>query len=431
MKSLALSALCLVFAAAPAFAQEKAPEKSDTDKKLAELERKVDILSKELEREKTGTTFGVAGEEGSFGMGAAASKVYAAAPGLSIGGYGEILYTALDSKLQDGTRVGSQKSLDALRAVLYVGYKFNDKIVFNSEMEWEHGGFSDLHPEGEAIVEFAYLDFLIDKKFNVRAGQMLVPMGFINELHEPPAFLGANRPFMEREGGIIPTTWHENGVGIHGDLPYNLSYRLYVMNGLNADGFSAEGISGGRQDANKAKAQSLAWTGRLDWSFMPGAMVGASFFTGNSNQASTGEALRTTVADLHAEWRGQGFQVRGLYARTTNAEAGIVANYVPADAQYGVGTKQWGGYLEAGYDVFRGAFGKQSLTPFVRWERLNTQASVALGAVADGANDQTVLTAGAAWKPIPNVALKADFSKVENHANTGRNQFNMALGYYF
>ncbi|HJW07984.1 MAG TPA: hypothetical protein VJ483_00015 [Holophagaceae bacterium] len=429
MKVLALPALALALAAAPAFAQEK--DTRTPDQKLADLERKVDILSKELEQQKTGSTFSVAGEEGAFGLGAAASKVYGSTPGLSIGGYGEILYTAQDSKLQDGTRVGSEKSLDALRAVLYVGYKFNDRIVFNSEMEWEHGGFSDEHPEGEAIVEFAYLDFLVTKAFNVRAGQMLVPMGFINELHEPPAFLGAQRPFVEQEGGIIPTTWHENGVGFHGDLPLNLSYRLYVMNGLNADGFSAEGIGGGRQDANKANAQSLAWTGRLDWAFMPGASVGTSFYTGNSNQSGNPEPLRTTVADLHAEWRGYGFQVRGLYARSTNSKAGIEASYTPADAQYAVGTRQWGGYLEAGYDVFRGSFGKQSLTPYARWERLNTQAEVAAGIAPTGEFDQSIVTAGAAWKPIPNVAVKVDFSRIENRAKTGRDQFNLALGYYF
>ncbi|HJU82822.1 MAG TPA: hypothetical protein VJ600_01290 [Holophagaceae bacterium] len=431
MKPLTLSALCLALAAAPAFAQGKPAEPPTTDQKLQELERKVDILSRELEQQKTGATFAVAGEQGEHGLGAAASKVYAAAPGLSIGGYGEILYTAQDSKLQDGTRVGSEKSLDALRGVLYVGFKFSDRIVFNSEMEWEHGGFSDEHPEGEAIMEFAYLDFLIDKRFNVRAGQMLVPMGFINELHEPPAFLGAQRPFVEQEGGIIPTTWHENGVGVHGDLPGNLSYRIYVMNGLNAEGFSAEGIGGGRQDANKANAHSLAWTGRLDWTFMPGASVGGSFYTGNSNQSGDAESLRTTVADLHAEWRAYGFQVRGLYARSTNAKGGVEAAFAPTDPQYQVGTKQWGGYLEVGYDVLRGRFGKQALIPYARWERLDTQAEVAAGVVPTGEFDQSVLTGGVSWKPIPNVAVKADVSRIENHANTGRNQFNLALGYYF
>ena len=94
--------------------------------------------------------------------------------------------------------LGTDTRLDALRLVLYTGYKFNDRIVFNSEIEFEHGGYSDEHTEGEAKVEFAYLDFLINKAFNVRAGMMLVPMGFINELHEPPAFLGARRPQVER-----------------------------------------------------------------------------------------------------------------------------------------------------------------------------------------------------------------------------------------
>ncbi len=431
MKSM-LTALALALLAIPASSQD-AP-KPDPEKRVADLERKLDILSRQLEAQTTGA-MPEAPEQGRYGLGSAASKVYESKGGLSIGGYGEFLYSNIESKVQDGSHAVNQRSLDALRLILYTGYKFTDKIVFNSEVEFEHGGYSDEHKEGEAKVEFAYLDFLLNKAVNIRAGMVLLPVGFINEQHEPPAFLGSQRPFTETI--IIPSTWHENGVGVHGVLPLNFSYQLYLVNGLSAlgkgeegetEGFSASGIKGGRQAGKKATAASLAWTGRLDWSFMPGAQLGGSFYSGNSNQSGEGKAIMTTLWDVHAEYRAGGLQVRGIYSTMTNSKAGVEAIATGLQARE-VGTRQFGGYLEAGYDVLRG--GKQSLIPFFRWERLNAQSEVVSGVVADGANDQTVLTVGVNYKPIPNVAVKADYQKLENRARTGRNQFNVALGYYF
>ncbi len=421
MKLLVRPLLCALLTSA-AWAQDK----PDPDKRMVDLERRVEALSRELESLKTGTAAPALTEEGRFGLGASASKVYGAAPGLSVGGYGELLYEGKASTLQSGTHVGSEKTADALRMVLYTGYKFSDRIVFNAELEFEHGGFSDEHPEGEAIVEFYYLDFLLHKALNLRAGQLLVPMGFVNELHEPPAFLGARRPQVEQT--IIPSTWHEVGVGVHGDLAGGLSYRVYLMNGLNGARFSASGIADGRQDGNKAQAQSLAWTGRLDWTPRNGVLLGASFYTGNSNQSGTGPALTTTLWDVHAEYRGQGLQVRGLYAATTNRAAGVAA-LEPTDPARTVGTQQWGGYLELGYDVLQGS--RMALVPYVRYERLDTQQAVVPGVTRDLGEDRTLLTAGLAFKPIPQVAVKADWTRDENHARTGRNQFSLALGYTF
>lgn len=421
MKSL-VTPFVLMLLAAPAFAQGQ----PTTDQRVADLERRLDAMSRELESQRAGTAMPAAPAEGRFGMAPSASKVYAAPSGLSIGGYGEFLYQGKASTLEDGTRVGADKSVDALRMVLYTGYKFSDRILFNSEIEYEHGGYSDEHPEGEAVVEFAYLDFLLAKAVNVRAGMMLVPMGFINEIHEPPTFLGARRPLVEQ--GLIPTTWHENGVGLHGDLPGNLSYRLYVMNGLDGSKFKAGGIRDGRQAGKEANAQSLAWTGRLDWTPLPGVLVGGSFYTGNSNQTGSGEALRTTIVDLHAEYRTGGLQLRGLYVHTTNSAA-YLQTLGPADPARETGTRQGGGYLEAGYDVLGG--GRQALIPFLRWERLDTQAEVIPTVVRDPGTDRTVLTTGLNYRPIPNIALKADYQRLTNGARTGRNQWNLGLGFYF
>lgn len=431
------SLLALALVAGPLFAQgapAQAPEKTEAQR-IQELERKVDILSQQLEAQQTGSTTPVAnGGAGSYGLGSAASKVYDASAGLSVGGYGEFVYQNFDKKLQDGTTDPKNDQFDTLRGVFYFGYRFNDHIVFNSEVEFEHSGYSDEHPEGEAIIEFAYLDFLVNKAVNVRAGQLLMPLGFTNELHEPPAVLSANRPFVEKY--IIPTTWHENGVGLHGDLPANLSYRLYLVEGLNAGKFSAEGIRDGRQDGNKAIANRFALTGRLDWRPLPGAMAGFGFYKGSSVHTDSidtpisGITIPTTLLEAHAEYRAYGWQLRGLYARTTLG-ATELGQLGVADPAYQAGTRQWGGYLEAGYDALSHTGSKQALIPFVRWERMNTQAEVLAGVMPDGANDQSILTAGASWKPIPQIAVKGDYSWMKNTAKTGRNQISLAIGYEF
>ena len=426
--------------AGPAFVQEV--PKSDTEKRIQDLERKLDILSRQLEVQTTGAA-PEAPEQGHFGLGVSASKVYESRGGLSIGGYGEVLYTNTQSKLlSDGTTLPGAAQTDALRAVVYLGYKFNDWIVLNTELEWEHGGYSDRSTDGEAILEFAYLDFLVNHGFNGRAGLMLLPMGFINELHEPPSRLGARRPFLENEGGIIPTTWRENGVGIHGDLGHGVTYRLYAVNGLDGigrdsnHGFNAEGITGGVQLGKQAQARKLALTGRLDWTLMPGALLGGSFYTGNSNQGgndtvpSTGEPLATSIFELHGEYRARGLQIRGLYAQTSISRPGVEA--LPIDSSLReVGISQAGGYLEMGYDLLSSGGARQSLIPFVRYEQLKLQKQVVSGVVADPANDRTYLTFGLDYKPIPQVVVKADFTKADSKAKNAQDQFNLGIGYNF
>jgi hypothetical protein len=412
---------------------------ADLQQQVEDLRRRVEILGEELEAQKTGSApavqlSGDALDRGrALGLSPAASKVYQK-DGLSIGGYGETVLAFFNGKLENGTVAPTDNIADTLRAVLYVGYKFNDWLVLNSEFEFEHAGFSDEHAEGEAIVEFVYLDFLISKAFNIRAGNVLLPVGFINELHEPPTFLGAYRPALESEGGLIPTTWHEIGVGFHGELPLNLNYRLYLVNGLNAAGFNAEGnggIGGGRQDGHQAIANKFGLTARLDWHPLPGLLVGASFYGGDSQQTNDAPAIWTTMVEAHLEFRSHGFQGRAIYARVTNSSDGVAA--VGGEAQaFGTGTVQSGGYVEAGFDVLSLLSStRMALIPFVRYERFNTQVAVGPGAAVDPANLQTNVYIGANFKPIPQVAVKLDYDIRTNAASTGRNQLNLALAYLF
>jgi hypothetical protein len=411
-----------------------APAPLDTAAELADLKRRVEILGQELENQRVGAA--PTAPVGSIepGLSPAAGKVYGSKGGLSIGGYGETILSVYDTHLQNGRRDPTSNLADTLRAVLYVGYKFTDWLVFDSEYEFEHSGFSDEHAEGEAIVEFAWLDFLITPWFNIRAGQVLLPIGWINELHEPPIFLGVNRPVLEQESSIIPTTWHEIGVGFHGELPLNLNYRAYVLNGLNSANFNADGsgsIGPGRQDGHQAIANKPAFTGRLDWRPFPGMTLGGSFYVGNSNQAPASTPVWTTLWELHAEYRGYGFQARAIYVRMTNSPAGV-ESYGPTSPAFSVGTLQSGGYVEAGYDVLSLVPSiPMAFIPFVRVERLNTQQAVVAGAVANPANQQTVVTVGINYKPIPQVAIKTDYMFNMNGATTGRNQYDLGIAYLF
>src|SRR5436305_2166679 len=175
--------------------------------RLAEIERRLDVLAQEIERLRLGEE--VAGATApERGMGPAASKIYRTQRGVSIGGYGELLYDRQQEREEDGARA----HLDLLRGVVYVGYKWTDRWLLNSELEWEH---ANTERGGEAAVEFAYVDYRYRPQLSFRGGLLLMPVGFLNELHEPTTFLGARRP--DVEDLLIPTTWRESGVGLYGE----------------------------------------------------------------------------------------------------------------------------------------------------------------------------------------------------------------------
>lgn len=434
-------ALLLCLAAAPAFAQsnderiqqlerevaalkaEIAALKSEggqggEDGRLAELERKLEVLAGEIEKMRIGEA-AVEADEGQHGLGPAASKIYRTERGLSIGGYGELLYQKFDGERDNGTASGRTDTFDLLRGVLYFGYKLNDRWLLNTEIEYEHAG-------SEVSVEFAYLDYLWRPEASFRAGLLLVPMGFINELHEPTVFLGANRPDVERL--IIPTTWRENGFGLFGEAG-PVSYRAYVVNGFRGAGFTAAGLRGGRQRGNQAQAEDLAWVGRLDFTGVPGLTVGGSAYVGDSGQ-SLDASVGTTLIEGHLEWRWRGLELRALGVqadlddvRELNAALGFTGNQ-------SVGEKLQGWYVQLGYDVLAGR-GERALIPYARWETYNTQDEVPAGFRANPANDVEVLTLGFAFKPIEQIILKVDHQNYDNAAGTGVDQLNALLGYVF
>ena len=444
-----LSSLLFSF---PALAEEPPmPADPAAEQRLEELEQKVDVLTKEIEALRLGespastpvpatapadSSAVSATPEASashFGLGPAAARVYAR-KGVSIGGYGEALYQSFASSKQNGTPSDRTDTIDLSRAVFYFGYKFDDHFVFNSEVEFAHAvAASD--KAGEVEIEFAYVDWLSPSRaFRARAGLLLVPMGFLNELHEPPTFFGARRNTVETL--ILPTTWRELGFGSYGEAG-PLAYRLFLVNGLNSGGYTAGGIREGRQEGSLAKAHDFALTGRLDFVGMNGLLAGASFFTGCSGQGRTtasGETVcgRTTVWDLHADFRWRGLSLRALVAGSTIADAAALNELNGFSGEEGIGSRQRGWYAEAGFDVLTlVSHTKLSLTPFARYEEWDTQRVVPGGFSRDPANDASQWTAGVVFKPIPQVVLKFDGQWRKNAARTGVNQVNVAMGYEF
>jgi opacity protein-like surface antigen len=395
---------------------------------LDELQRKLDIVTEELRTMKEEVA---APEEAPLasqhGLGPAASKVYAKQHGVSIGGYGEFNYKESLSTGDD--------TYDFVRLVLYAGYKFTDRILFNSEIEFEHASTGSNDENGEVSVEQAYLDFLLAEQANIRAGLVLVPVGFLNELHEPPFYHGNDRPSVERQ--IIPTTWRANGVGLFGQLTPNLRYRTYAVTSLRASRFASANIRGGRQNGNRDRAQDFSWVGRLDYSPTPGLDLGGSVYLGNQGQGddlTVGAVTEEVDAFMgmyegHVQWHYRGLELRalGVYVHLDDTEE------LSTNAGEAIGEEMWGAYGELAYNVLPLIVSRsdQYLAPWVRYSRFNTQEDVPSGFTADDAQDREDVEIGLTYKPIPQVVIKTEYRYLEAEEGSRPDEYRLGAGFVF
>jgi hypothetical protein len=386
------------------------------ESRIDQGESKTDSLVDEIANTKLSRAIPLKKElKAQYGMGPAASGVYQTDQGLSIGGYGEANYRAfVDDK-------GSNRNqADLLRLVGYFGYKFSDWIVFNSEIELEHANTSEMggvsgSSEGKVSAEFAYLDFFLDPAVNVRLGNVLVPMGFINEIHEPPFFHGVLRPEVERV--IIPATWNENGIGLFGSISDELQYRTFVVGGLRASRFGANGIREGRQRGNRSIMEDIAWVGRLDYApeAITGLTTGLAYYIGDAGQddelAVALPNVRTTLLEAHAQYRFKQLELRALGAWGSVSNAGQLSTALEET----VGSRQNGWYLEAAYNILPwfAPDSTQYVAPFFRLEKYDTHASVPTGFSRNANLDTTLYTGGLTYKPYSQVALKLDYRNYE------------------
>jgi hypothetical protein len=391
--------------------------------RIAELERRLEAVSREIERLSLGIDV-VQADSSIMGLGPAASKVYQVTQGVSIGGYGEILYENFSATREDGSPATTLDVIDALRAIVYFGYKFDDRLLFNSEVEIEHGN--------EAYLEFAYLDYMVTESVGLRAGLLLAPLGLVNELHEPPVFVDAKRSLTENR--IIPTTWRENGIGLFGNGEM-FTWRAYVMSSLNGAGFNASGLRGGRQRGIRALSESLGVAARADYVGMPGLMVGASTFFGGTGQGRelNGEEVdgNLLVWDVHADYQARGFDLRAVLAGASVNDAAELNQLNNLAGAAGVGDGMLGWYVEGGYDVLSGMDTTHQIHPFARYEQVNTQESMVPGNTAGPVNDLEAISLGIAWRPSAQAVLKVARQLISNGASTGTDQWNVQLGWLF
>ena len=397
-----------------------------------EADRKVSILAAEVERLKETIVLPESKEYKSYyGLGPAASKIYQMNRGLSIGGYGEANFSGTVTD-----RDQSKNTADLLRFVLYTGYKFTDRLLLNAEIEIEHATTEETasSDDGSVSVEFAYLDYLASDPFNLRGGLFLVPLGFINEIHEPVFFYGVHRPEVELR--IIPTTWRELGVGAFGNLHPDLAYRAYLSTSLNAEGFDSDGIRDGRQQGSEALAEDPAGSMRLDYTphQVPGLLIGASAFLGDTGEDQDFDGHHPnaflTLWDVHAQYRYRGLSLRALAAFGNLDDAGTLSRA----AGETIADRFEGWYAEAGYDIMpyvQPSLSTQSLEPFFRYEHFDTQAGVPQGFVRDLGKEVDLYTLGVMYKPHPQVALKLDYRNFVPRRGSRPNDVNIGLGFIF
>jgi hypothetical protein len=252
----------------------------------------------------------------------------------SIGGYGELHYNNIDAAN------GDSEEIDFHRFVLFFGHQFSDRVQFFSEFELEHSLASSDGP-GEVELEQAYVDIALRDNLAARAGLFLVPVGIINETHEPPTFYGVERNDVENI--IMPATWWEAGAGLSGHFDNGISWDVAMHSGLAmpTDGGSAFRVRSGRQKVAEALASDPAYTARLKYSGLPGLELAASYQYQSDPSQVAGDGLdRGQLFTAHASWQRGGFGLRALYGGWKFDGAAVEA----ADAD-----RQDGWYVEPSY----------------------------------------------------------------------------------
>ncbi|MCZ4695213.1 hypothetical protein DWB61_10275 [Ancylomarina euxinus] len=351
---------------------------------------------------------------------------------LSIGGYGEIHY---NQQVSGQTRYNG--NMDVHRMVMFFGYQFNDKTSFVTELEFEH--------VSEVYVEQAFLNYNVRPNTALRAGLMLVPMGIVNEYHEPTTFNGVERPSVDQK--IIPTTWREIGFGINGRLANApLKYQMYIMNGFNGyDGSSklraSDGVRKGRQKGAESTFTSPSLSAKVDYYGVKGLNLGLSAYFGKTqSSAFDGLDKDDSIAENFADSTRVGISMFGLDFRYKFDALQLKGQYIHSFLnnvdEYNkvadgadLGKQMMGYYVEAGYDLLHGK--EQALIPFVRYENYNTQHKMASGEMANKANDRQDLVVGLSYHLAKGAVVKADYQYSKNGNDDKAYFLNFGVGVWF
>jgi hypothetical protein len=337
--------MAMLLTAIPAVAQESPVTIEDVLEIVQRQQAEIDALRAELDAARQGmdaTAEKVAeSEERIEATGDFVESLAATDPGrskTSIGGYGELHYNQINSD------AGDSEEIDFHRFVLFFGHEFSDKVRFFSEFELEHSLAGDGKP-GEVELEQAYAEFDLGNGLAARAGLFLLPVGILNETHEPPTFYGVERN--DVESIILPSTWWEAGAGIRGNLANGLSWDAAVHSGLAipTTGSSAFRVRSGRQKVAEADASDMAATVRMKYTGVPGLELAASYQYQSDPSQVAGDGLDSgQLFTAHAIYQRNRFGLRALYGSWDFDGAAVEA--ADADSQSG-----W--YVEPSFRVNR------------------------------------------------------------------------------
>jgi hypothetical protein len=359
---------------------------------------------------------------------------------LMIGGYGEVHYNQPISG-----EVRNNGTLDVHRMVMLLGYNFNAKTQFISELEFEH--------VSEVYVEQAFLQHRINPYLNLRGGLLLIPMGIVNEYHEPTTFNGVERPLIDNK--IAPSTWREIGFGVSGNiLEASLKYKAYLVNGFNGYDGAAKlsgknGLRNGRQKGAESYISAPNYTAKVEYYGVRGLNLGLSGYVGNtqsklyqgidkSDAAALAKADSSVVGlamvGADARYNLKGFQARGQFYYTTLSNTDEYNRFTATGSKLNdLGSAMSGYYLEVGYNVLRFCTkAATELVPFVRYEAYNTHAAVD-GTVSKNETYQAnAINTGLTYKLAKGVVVKSDLQLTKTaNASAYSKTLNVGFGVMF
>lgn len=374
---------------------------------------------------------------------------------LSIGGYGEVVLTrnfysdnvyrySQASKYKDAPGHGR---FDIPHAVVYISYDFGKGWTMSSEIEFEHGGAGgavekefeeagEWEQETEKGGEVELEQFWIQKSFarwaNIRVGHFVVPVGFTNAYHEPLNFFTVYRP--EGEATILPCTWHDTGISFWGRSG-DFRYEVQLIAGLDGFLFDRDNwIQNGAGSPFEFKvANKYGFAARIDNYTIPGLRIGLSGYYGRSmhntfphdleSNGNKYKEVKGTVAigAIDFAYNAHNWIVRG------NADYGYVGdaaaiseakrNINATNAPYKkspVGKNAFAIGVEAGYDVFsqinKTRRTNQKLYVFGRYDCYDSYIPSKQQAQYEYTK-KIRMAAGINYHPIPQVAVKAEYSK--------------------
>jgi len=377
---------------------------------IESLQQQVDELRQKLEQTQGQT------EETEAKVEAVAEVIESSAPQVvearrtTIGGYGELHYNNLSA--DDPARDLDQ--IDFHRFVLFFGHEFNDKARFYSEVELEHSFIADSggNTPGEVELEQAYLEFDLQPDLYAKAGLFLVPVGILNETHEPDTFYGVERN--DVESIIIPSTWWEAGAGINGLFGSDWTWDLALTSGLGmaTSGSDAFRVRSGRQKVAEALANDGAITGRLRYLGIPGLQAAVTVqYQFDPSQEKNDGLDSGTLVEGHIDYRRGGFGLRALYAQW---------NFTGEAVEEAGVERQSGWYVEPSYRL------NDNFGFYTRYEAVDA-------ARKQDRFDQWEF--GLNWWPYENVVVKLDYRDRDYDLvnEQGRNftGFDVGFGYSF